>query len=141
MEKRFEEKMEQRRQELEDNFAERGSFGLRRREAGTEVESLVGEGEETFFEIQVFNVCIGLKQNQWKCSGDVSEMQTRHKSRHAHVVAVGSTKYDSEFQFSDSPLLLQQFSKFDRSFKTSYISFLLNALSSPSIHCFTEGSN
>ena len=109
MEKRFEEKMEQRRQELEDNFAERGSFGLRRREAGTEVESLVGEGEETFFEIQVFNVCIGLKQNQWKCSGDVSEMQTRHKSRHAHVVAVGSTKYDSEFQFSDSPLLLQQF--------------------------------
>ena len=51
MEKRFEEKMEQRRQELEDNFAERGSFGLRRREAGTEVESLVGEGEETFFEI------------------------------------------------------------------------------------------
>ena len=141
MEKRFEEKMEQRRQELEDNFAERGSFGLRRREAGTEVESLVGEGEETFFEIQVFNVCIGLKQNQWKCSGDVSEMQTRHKSRHAHVVAVGSTKYDSEFQFSDSPLLLQQFSKFDRSFKTSYISFLLNVLSSPSIHCFTEGSN
>ena len=114
MEKRFEEKMEQRRQELEDNFAERGSFGLRRREAGTEVESLVGEGEETFFEIQVFNVCIGLKQNQWKCSGDVSEMQTRHKSRHAHVVAVGSTKYDSEFQFSDSPRLLQQFCKFDR---------------------------
>ena len=106
MEKRFEEKMEQ---ELEDNFAERESFGLRRREAGTEVESLVGEGEETFFEIQVFNVCIGLKQNQWKCSGDVSEMQTRHKSRHAHVVAVGSTKYDSEFQFSDLPLLLQQF--------------------------------
>ena len=53
------------------------------------------------------------KQNQWKSSEDVSEMQTRHKSRHAHVVAVGSTKYDSEFQFSDSPFLLQQFCKFD----------------------------
>ena len=61
MEKRFEEKMEQRRQELEDNFAERGSFGLRRREAGTEVKSLVGEGEETFFGVQVCNVCIGRK--------------------------------------------------------------------------------
>lgn len=99
---------------MEDNFAERESFGLRRREAGTEVKSLVGEGEETFFETHVCNVCIGLKQKQWKCSGDISEMQTRHKSRHAHVVAVGSTKYDSEFQFSDSPLLLQQFCKFDR---------------------------
>ena len=63
------------------------------------------------------------KQNQWKCSEDVSEMQTRHKSRHAHVVAVGSTKYDSEFQFSDSPLLLQQFCKFDISQNALYFHF------------------
>ena len=101
MEKRFEEKMEQRRNWR--TILRRGN-------------RLVEEGEKLArrFGTQVCNVCIGLKQNQWKCSGDVSEMQTRHKSRHAHVVAVGSTKYDSEFQFSDSPLLLQQFCKFER---------------------------
>ena len=48
-------------EELEDNFAERISFGQRRRKAGTEVKSLVGEGDETFFGIQVCNVCISHK--------------------------------------------------------------------------------
>ena len=117
------------------------SFGQRRRKAGTEVKSLVGEGDETFFGIQVCNVCISHKTKPVEMLGrcfwnaDATQVTSCSRCRSGfHQVWL----WISILRLTTSSATVLQVWQIS---KRLIFHFLLDVLSLPKILCFTEGSN